>query len=766
MSKDGIALHQLAFDGHWHELARVALTNAALRERLSNMRSVAAKLEGRKFTVSIWLPEEQILQKELSLKGSDDGARLTEAKAEIARIIGGKPADYAVQLGAVNESGAHAVAAVRIKTLQEASTFAKSHGFRARSYSTLAAVAGFATPPAFRLPADRVKAVVLGVVATSAAALVLGGGFAFYTIDPLNMWETPPRAADFAPFQQPNPTIERAGLPAVSKALGNLPVLPVFASISADATRYPLPYLPPRQLTADALETVQAPVAPDQDSPPQALALPSTVAVNWPATLAPLAAASSPDFTPSLGLFNLLDHVADLPLPVTDALPPSSGSAPARFTAPARPLTVANTAFYLEPLPAMATRLSPDALAEFVSRSGLTVEQLSGMASPLLLIESKVIEVTPGLPPILPRLRSGQAIPPQVAPPVQVTPETPPVIAPVETGPAPLFAVVNGRPDIRPAFRLAPVEVQPPAEILPFAIVNGAPDLRPPQRLVEEAAPVPETVEPAETVTPDPEADTPAPEAPTPETGVNPVAEQPATATVPRDTPEVASESDVISAAIDSAVNAMALETPAPLQNDTPELFALVSGQPALLPRLRSGAEVPPLDTPIIAGPAVSPATAEANALRPRRRPQAIVELPAPIESTISGAAPATATRPGHRNAAFAANAARIIEQNANRPRVSAPVVPADPQTVSLPSSASVARAATIENAINLRQTNLIGIFGTADARTALIMLSGGRLVRVQLGQSFSGWTVVAITENTVRIRKRNREEILRMPAE
>jgi hypothetical protein len=36
----------------------------------------------------------------------------------------------------------------------------------------------------------------------------------------------------------------------------------------------------------------------------------------------------------------------------------------------------------------------------------------------------------------------------------------------------------------------------------------------------------------------------------------------------------------------------------------------------------------------------------------------------------------------------------------------------------------------------------------------------------VQQGQSFSGWTVVAISENTVHLRKRNREEILRMPAE
>jgi len=189
-------------------------------------------------------------------------------------------------------------------------------------------------------------------------------------------------------------------------------------------------------------------------------------------------------------------------------------------------------------------------------------------------------------------------------------------------------------------------------------------------------------------------------------------------------------------------------------------LFALLEGQPALLPRLRSGNVISP------STPALDPATAEANALRPRRRPQAIIDLPAPIDPMISGAAPANANRPEHRGANFAANTARIIEITTSRPRVTAPTVPSDPQSVSLPTSASVARSATIENALNLRKTNLLGIYGTADNRTALILLSSGRRVRVQMGESFSGWTVVAISENTVRIRKRNREEILRMPAE
>ncbi|MBL1435965.1 MAG: hypothetical protein COB08_007180 [Rhodobacteraceae bacterium] len=725
MSQDGIALHQLAFDGHWHEMARVALNDPALRARLSNMRSVAAKLEGRRFKTQIWLPENQILQDSFSLFGNDEGARVSSAREKIAEKFGGKPKDYAVQLGKRAEGGAYTVAAVRVRTMHEARTFASSHGFRAKIFSTQSAVNGFATPPVFLMPVDRVKTAGLGLVAATAATLVLGGGIAFYTFDPLNMWETPPKTSDFAPFQQPNPGIERAGSPPIPSAIGAVPIFSVMAGIGSVSVPNTLPYLPPRQLTADAQETIIAPTSPSESTPPEALQLANEVLVNWPATIAILGAAPQPDPLPSIGLFSLQDRIAALNVPVADTPPaPPSGPMPAYRGQP-RPMTVANTSFYLEPLPATATRLSPDALAEFITRTGLTMAQLSRLPAPLLLISSKVVKITPGLPPILPRLRSGRAIPAQTAPP----PEPPVVLAP--TGLAPLFTIVSGKPNIIPPLRPAPPVIVPPQERLPFALIDGAPDLRPRFR------PAPEVAE-----TPDVEDATQLD---------SPIADEPVIAEAPAEVVDTS-----LAAAVDAAIESAS--------TTEPQLFALLEGQPALLPRLRSGAEIPPVAQP--AAPELDPATAEANALRPRRRPQAIVDLPAPIDPMISGAAPISATRPNHRSASFAANAARIIEIATSRPRVTAPAVPTDPQTVNLPTSASVARSATIENAINLRKTNLLGIFGTADNRTALIRLAGGRNIRVQLGQSFSGWTVVAISENTVRIRKRSREEILRMPAE
>ncbi len=705
MSQDGIVLHQLAFDGHWHELARVELTDAALRERLSNMRSIASKLDGRRFKVRIWLPAEQIISKNLRLEGADDSTRPTKAIAAYAAAVGGKPGELSVRLGGRNDDGTYAVAGVRLRTLQEARIFAKSHGFRARGYSSQTAVEGFLQPPEFDIPVNKVKIVGLGALAATTAALVLGGGYAFYKLDPLNMWELAPRAADFAPFQQPDPGIERAGASALPGGLGARPRFPALTTISTNSARFPLPYLPPRQLTAVAQETVTEPQAPKAGGPAAALVTPVTVAVNWPAAIAPLAPPSGADTPPSLGLITLMGRIADLQAPAADTPPPpprATTGFSAGFSAPPRPVTVANTAFFLEPLPAMATRLSPASLAAFAARTGLSMTQLSTMAQPILLIESKLVRAIPDLPPILPRLRSGRAIPPQVAPPA--TPpvaQAPPRTTPLATGPttpdqpAALFNLVSGRPDILPAKR----PTRPEAATL----AAGAP--------------------------PGSEADSAAVSA---------------------------------SIALSSAVNA-AIESVAP-PNNLP--FSLLNGQPALLPLLRSGSPISPRVVASAPAADILPATAAANALRPLRRvfdPQAPAT---PIDPMISGAAPVVAVRPGHRNTAFTANVARIIAATARRPRTTAPSVPRDPQSVNLPTSASVARAATIENALNLRKTNLLGIFGTADNRTALIMLSGGRMVRVSMGQSFSGWTVVAISANTVRIRKRKREEILRMPAE
>jgi len=79
----------------------------------------------------------------------------------------------------------------------------------------------------------------------------------------------------------------------------------------------------------------------------------------------------------------------------------------------------------------------------------------------------------------------------------------------------------------------------------------------------------------------------------------------------------------------------------------------------------------------------------------------------------------------------------------------------------SIPSSASVARQATETDAINLREVNLIGVFGTASERRALVRLSSGRVVRVEVGDRLDGGRVTAIGETELRYSKRGRNEVL-----
>ncbi|RBI74668.1 hypothetical protein DQW77_06960 [Roseovarius sp. TE539] len=81
-----------------------------------------------------------------------------------------------------------------------------------------------------------------------------------------------------------------------------------------------------------------------------------------------------------------------------------------------------------------------------------------------------------------------------------------------------------------------------------------------------------------------------------------------------------------------------------------------------------------------------------------------------------------------------------------------------------IPSSATVAKQATERNVLNLRKVNLIGIYGAAEDRRALVRLSSGRYRKVQVGDRLDGGQVAAISEEELRYVKGGRSVILRMP--
>lgn len=249
--------------------------------------------------------------------------------------------------------------------------------------------------------------------------------------------------------------------------------------------------------------------------------------------------------------------------------------------------------------------------------------------------------------------------------------------------------------------------------------------------------------------------------------------------------------------------------------------FMLYAGRPEVLPPARpGGAQDAPADSPDTAPsapesgqpepvdpspepgeddaalpPPVDPAHA---ALRPRPRPGEIVtawqqqrareqaEAEA-LARQIASATPqavASSQRPVPRPAglkppvqtaavddAAAAALAATIATAVPAPEPPAPEEVVDePEPVApapkIPTSTTVAKQATVANAINLRKLNLIGVFGSSANRRALIRLSNGRRIKVKVGDSLDGGKVVAIGDNELSYVKSGRTYVLRIAGE
>lgn len=166
-----------------------------------------------------------------------------------------------------------------------------------------------------------------------------------------------------------------------------------------------------------------------------------------------------------------------------------------------------------------------------------------------------------------------------------------------------------------------------------------------------------------------------------------------------------------------------------------------------------------------VAAGAIAPTTASANGSLALIAPEGTVT---PIGLTISRR---PAARPGDMTRAVEAAVAAAIRQPEPEPP-SAEVTPEteeEPELAAataprIPSSANVAKQATIRNAINLRDMNLIGVYGTSSQRYALVRNPNGRYVKVEVGDRLDGGRVAAITASELRYEKRGRMVVLALP--
>jgi hypothetical protein len=123
--------------------------------------------------------------------------------------------------------------------------------------------------------------------------------------------------------------------------------------------------------------------------------------------------------------------------------------------------------------------------------------------------------------------------------------------------------------------------------------------------------------------------------------------------------------------------------------------------------------------------------------------------------------------RPTQRPSEFGAIVAAAVRQPDATSVAAAPIVaaaPVPPQNFE-PVPGGVARAATQEDVIRLRDINLIGVYGRPNARRALVRLGNGRYVRVEVGSALDGGQVTAIGDEALNYVKRGRTYAVEMPS-
>ncbi|MDV4145344.1 hypothetical protein [Shimia sp. FJ5] len=150
---------------------------------------------------------------------------------------------------------------------------------------------------------------------------------------------------------------------------------------------------------------------------------------------------------------------------------------------------------------------------------------------------------------------------------------------------------------------------------------------------------------------------------------------------------------------------------------------------------------------------------AELSNMRPRLRPETEKAEEEAEDTTATQYAVTASLRPKPRPQNFEAIVARADPAERVEPTAAVATV-----TPSIPSSASVARQATIQNAMNLRKVNLIGVYGTSNSRRALVRLSNGRFKKVKVGDRIDGGKVAAIGDTELRYIKSGKNVVLKLP--
>ena len=326
------------------------------------------------------------------------------------------------------------------------------------------------------------------------------------------------------------------------------------------------------------------------------------------------------------------------------------------------------------------------------------------------------------------------------------------------------FGLPSNKPAAAPDFATSPPEPLPQEEVQDELTAEA---------LVTED-PVMETVIAAL----DPEILEPAPTLPTITEPVSPLTEDP----VP--TPEISAPVAEEPAVAESVV--LDVETPVEPETVLPNPTELAAAVPSTAPRARPTTFEADIERQKFGGRTL----AELSEIRPGKRPasaqmEALIALAdAPPSELAVQTSISPRGKPGDFDAIVAAS---LLQQRQEREaRAVAAATPdtsdaieaalaedaiAEPGTrpqdsprLAIPSNASVARQATIEDAIRLNRISLVGVFGRPSDRRALIRLPSGQYIKVEVGDRVDGGTVAAISDTALQYQKGGRTVALTLP--
>ena len=140
-------------------------------------------------------------------------------------------------------------------------------------------------------------------------------------------------------------------------------------------------------------------------------------------------------------------------------------------------------------------------------------------------------------------------------------------------------------------------------------------------------------------------------------------------------------------------------------------------------------------------------ALAVAVSRKPAARPSGMDQA---VDAAVAAAVQAADPEPVVQTASLAPEEQSEPEAEAAAPR--------------LPTNASVAKQATTKDALNLSKVALLGIFGTASGRYAMVRQPGGGVKKVGVGDTIDGGRIAAISATAVQYQKGGRMLTLTLP--